>query len=72
MIANLLPISTAICERGFSSMNMIKSDERSSLGEKSPENCLRISLSDQEFDDNKLNEAYNYWKNMKNRAIFNS
>ena len=32
MVANLLPVSTAICERGFSTMKIIKRDVRSKLG----------------------------------------
>ena len=38
MIANILPISTAICERGFSIMNLIKNDIRSCLGNYSSNN----------------------------------
>ena len=32
-IANILPMSTAICERGFSTMNFIKDDFRNKIGD---------------------------------------
>jgi len=31
-IANILFLSTAICERGFSTLNLIKDEERNKLG----------------------------------------
>ena len=33
-IANILPLSTAVCERGFSTLNLIKDEQRNKLGKK--------------------------------------
>ena len=82
-IANILPLSTAICERGFSAMNLIKDDLRSKLGkififlkifftlyfkgEENLEYCLRIALCGPEMEKFNFIDAYSYWSAKKKR-----
>ena len=57
----VLPVSSAVCERGFSAQKRIKSDVRGSLHVDTVEDLIRISMegpSLQEFD---TKEAVQTW-----------
>ncbi len=43
-ICLILPLSTAVCERGFSTMNRVKTDWRSCLKSETLEKLMRISI----------------------------
>ena len=62
----VLPMTTAVCKRGFSCLNRIKSDQRTRLVERTTEDLMRISIdgpSIEEFDPIPAIEIW--WKDTK-------
>ena len=45
----VIPLSTASCERGFSKMNLIKTDIRNKLGDRNLLHHMMISINNHEF-----------------------
>lgn len=62
------PVSTVDCERGFSKMNLIKTDIRNKLCISSLENLMRISMYRCENFD--FETAFSKWAALKSRRIF--
>lgn len=57
----VLPISSAICERGFSSVNRIKSDARASLHTDTVEDLIRISVEGPKLEDYDAEQDVKVW-----------
>ena len=57
----LLPLSTSICERGFSAMNRLKSDSRSRLLPKSVSELMNICLNGVSLANYDSTSAVNAW-----------
>ena len=68
-ICLVLPISTADCERGFSTMKKIKTRLRSMISNVTLNHCMRISMEGQPFDKFDFDTAVNSWSMLKNRRI---
>jgi hypothetical protein len=47
----VLPVSAAVCERGFSAQKRIKSDTRASLHSDTVEDLIRISVEGPSLED---------------------
>jgi len=63
------PVSTVDCERGFSKMNLIKTDIRSKLNIDTLQNIMRISMHDSDEHSFKFEEAFSKWAAKKARRI---
>ena len=64
-----IPVKTALVERSFLQMNLIKTHLRSSLNDKSLSNLMKIALeSPVELTDSHLEEIIDVW-NRKSRRI---
>ena len=64
-----IPVKTALVERSFLQMNLIKTRLRSSLNDKSLSNLMKIALeSPVELTDSHLEEIVDVW-NRKSRRI---
>lgn len=63
------PVSTADCERGFSRQNLIKTSLRNSLGVRSLENLLRISVEGPALDQFVFKLSFQRWAANKTRRI---
>ena len=59
----VIPISSAQCERGFSSQKRIKSDARSSLSVSTTEDLIRISMEGPELQSFQPTAAVSKWMN---------
>lgn len=57
----VLPISAAVCERGFSTQNRIKSDVRASLHTDTVEDLIRISVEGPELMDYDARQDVKLW-----------
>jgi hypothetical protein len=57
-----LPSSSAICEQGFSEMKYVKSDWRSSLGNQSLNDLMRILLHSKSVRDFDPTTAIHLWR----------
>ena len=57
----VLPISSAICERGFSAVKRIKSDWRSNLKTETMNNLLLVSIEGPSLDDYNAERAVHAW-----------
>lgn len=57
----MLPFSTAECERGFSHLNLIKTDERSRLSTKVVDDLVMIKLNGPKFIDFNPEKTINLW-----------
>ena len=68
----VLPVSSATCERGFSTQNRIKSRLRTTLNNNSINDLMRISEDGSDMDKFDFKRAFKLWKDDKNRKIFNS
>ena len=64
----LLPLSTAECERAFSSMRRIKTRLRSQMNNATL-SCMRISLEGQPLEDFDFDKSLNSWSKLRNRRI---
>ncbi|XP_008281423.1 uncharacterized protein LOC103358295 [Stegastes partitus] len=63
-----LPVSSAVCERGFSSQRRIKSDVRGSLHVDTVEDLIRISMEGPSIDEFDAKEAVDMWLNQAQRS----
>ena len=68
-ICLVLPIGTADCECGFSTMKGIKTRLRSQMSNVTLNHCMRISMEGQAFDRFDFDAAVNAWSLLKNRRI---
>lgn len=57
----VLPISSAVCERGFSTVNRIKSDARASLHTDTVEDLIRISVEGPALEDYDARQDVKVW-----------
>ena len=62
----VLPVSTADCERGFTTMKRIKTRLRSQMINETLNHCMWISMEGPLFD---LKTSVNSWSALKNRRI---
>ncbi|KAK3098548.1 hypothetical protein FSP39_020539 [Pinctada imbricata] len=65
----VLPVSSAQCERGFSTQNRIKSRLRTTLNNASINDLMRISEDGSHTDSFDFKMALKMWKEEKNRKI---
>ncbi len=65
----VIPVSTAICERGFSKQNLIKSHLRTSLKLETLDALMRISCANIPVENINWNAVMLVWRNMKDRRI---
>ena len=65
----VIPVSTAICERGFSKQNLIKSHLRSYLKLETLDALMRISCANIPVENIDWNVVMLVWRNMKDRRI---
>ena len=59
--------STAICERGFSKRNRVKSDRKSQLKLETLEALMRVSLCGLPMENMNWSRIFDTWKSTKNR-----
>ncbi|XP_049923984.1 zinc finger protein 862-like [Epinephelus moara] len=64
----VLPVSSAVCERGFSAQRRIKSDVRGSLHVDTVEDLIRISLEGPSLEEFDAKEAVQMWFSQSKRA----
>jgi hypothetical protein len=65
----VIPVSTAICERGISKQNLIKSYLRTSLKLETLDALMRISCANIPVVNINWNAVMLVWRNMKVRRI---
>ena len=65
-----LPISTADCERAFSTMRRIKTRLRSEMNNTTLNHCMRISIEGPKLQDFDFDSAVRTWSGLRNRRIF--
>ena len=65
-----LPISTADCERAFSTMRRIKTRLRSEMNNTTLNHCMRISIESPKLQDFDFDSAVHTWSGLWNRRIF--
>ncbi|XP_046554759.1 zinc finger protein 862-like [Haliotis rubra] len=65
-----LPVQTAICERGFSSQNIIKTSHRNRLSEKALKELMIISIEGPPVSTFDASKALEEFKTKKQRRIF--
>ena len=68
-IALTLPISTADCERGFSTMNRIKTDQRNRLKTSTLDKLIRLSTEGASIDKFNYEAAITVWAERSSRRI---
>lgn len=68
-IALVVPVSTADCERGFSTMNRIKTDPRNRLKTDTLDKLIRLSSEGPELDQFNFERAATLWASRSNRRI---
>lgn len=68
-IALIVPVSTADCERGFSTMNRIKTDSRNRLKTGTLDKLIRLSSEGPELDRFDFERAASIWASKSNRRI---
>ena len=68
-IALIVPVSTADCERGFSTMNRIKTDPRNRLKMTTLDKLIRLSSEGPELDEFNFERAAMLWASKSNRRI---
>jgi hypothetical protein len=64
----VLPVSSAVCERGFSSQKRIKSDVRASLHSDTVEDLIRISVEGPILEDFDPTKSVAIWLTQGKRA----
>ena len=65
----VIPVSTAICERGFSKQNLIKSHLRTHLKLETLDALMHISCANIPIGNINWNAVMVVWRNMKHRRI---
>ena len=55
--------STAVCERGFSAMNKIKIESRTSLSQETLKNLMRISIDGPNLNEYNATDSVVHWMN---------
>ena len=65
-----LPISTADCEKAFSTMHRIKTRLRSEVYNSILNHCIRISMEGPPLQLFNFDAAVDAWSRLKNRRIF--
>ncbi|XP_078590444.1 zinc finger protein 862-like [Branchiostoma floridae x Branchiostoma japonicum] len=65
----VLPVSTADCERGFSTMKRIKTQARNQLKESTLDNLLMISIEGPPADDYNFGAACDRWNARRRRRL---
>jgi hypothetical protein len=65
----VIRVSIAICERGFSKQNLIKSHLRTSLKLETLDALMRISCANILVENINWNAVMLVWRNMKDRRI---
>ena len=68
-IAALIPVSTAECERAFSSMNRIKTELRNCLKTSTLDCLMRISIEGPPLSVFNFERAADIWGGMRNRRL---
>lgn len=63
-----LPVSSAVCERGFSAQKRIKTDVRGSLHVDTVEDLIRISMEGPSLEDFDAREAVQMWSSQGKRS----
>ncbi|CAK6967190.1 hypothetical protein DNTS_001834 [Scomber scombrus] len=64
----VLPVSAAVCERGFSAQKRIKSDTRASLHSDTVEDLIRISVEGPSLEDFDSRESVASWFSQGQRS----
>ena len=64
-----LPVSTADCERGFSTMKRIKTRLRSQMTNETLNHCMRISMEAPPLEQFDFDSSVITWSGLKNRRI---
>lgn len=64
----VLPVSSAVCERGFSAQKRIKSDVRGSLHVDTVEDLIRISMEGPSLEEFDAKEAVQTWFSQGKRS----
>ena len=67
--ALVVPMSTADCERGFSSMNRIKTELRNSLKTETLDYLMRISIEGKEREHFNFDKSADMWAAKRNRRL---
>ena len=67
--ALVLPVSTADCERCFSTMNRVKTDLRNQMSTETLQRLIRIGLEGPDSSDFDFSEASRRWATLKHRRI---
>ena len=57
----VLPLATACCERGFSTLKRIKSDWRSRLRTETLDHLMRISIDGPDLESYNADRALQHW-----------
>ena len=65
----MLPVSTADCERCFSTMNRVKTDLRNGMNAETLQRLIRIRIEGPHSSDFNFAEAAHRWVTLKNRRI---
>ena len=66
---NIIPVSIADCERGFSQQNLIKSTHRNCLSTCSLKCLMKLSIDGPPVADFQYIEAFKIWSAKKTRRI---
>ena len=66
-LVRILPLSTVDCERGFSRLNLIKSDLLSRLSEYNLEYLMHVSINAKDNIENEIDEIISKWDQQKER-----
>ena len=66
-LVSLLPVNTAVCERGFSMMNRIKSEGRSRMGSTMLNSLMCISIDRPSLESFDAQPAVNQWSSEVHR-----
>jgi len=69
IIGALVPVSTAECERAFSSMNRIKTEIRNRLKTSTLDCLMRISIKGLPLAEFNFERAADIWAGMRNRRL---
>ena len=64
-----LPISTADCERAFSTMRRIKSRLRSQMSNITLNHCMRVPIEGPPLEDFDFDTSLDTWSKLRNRRI---